>query len=356
LVDELLEYLGRRFSDGSESFPARLVTRHRLQPFSTDYFSGEVELSSFSEESYRAVRSRLEDDHPVGPFFTELLPVPPEELRDISLGELLAFYDNPVKYLLRTRIGIRLDDLAPPLEDREPFGLDPLDTYQVRREMLEQVLVGRETGQLLALTRAKGVLPPARQGELLFRELEAQVTEFAAGIRSLTGDLPGLSPLELDVRVGDFRVSGKLSGIWPGLLLRSRCAKRSGRDQMRLWIEHLLLNEIKREGYPVVSVLATTDGSLHLLPVKESGACLRLLLDFYWSGLRQPLKFFPRSSFAYSKKWDMGSARNAWCGDHFSEGDDPYYQLCFGASNPLDEEFERVTRAILDPLLQHCER
>ncbi len=355
LVDELLEYLGRRFSDGSDYFPARLVTRHRLQPFSPDYFSGEGELSSFSEENYRAVRSRLEGARPVAPFFTEMLPVPPEELRDISLGELLAFYDNPVKYLLRTRIGIRLDDLAPPLEDREPFGLEPLDAYQVRREMLEQVLAGRDTGQLLALTRAKGVLPPARQGELLFRGLEAQVTEFAAGIRSLTGDLPGLMPLELDVRVGDFRVSGRLSGIWPDLLLRSRCAKRSGRDQMRLWIEHLLLNEMKREGYPVVSVLATTDGALRLLPVKESGACLRLLLDFYWSGLRQPLKFFPRSSFAYGKKWDLGSAWNAWCGDYFPEGDDPYYQLCFGASNPLDEEFERVSRAILDPLLQHCE-
>jgi exodeoxyribonuclease V gamma subunit len=355
LVDELLEYLGRRFSDGSDSFPAGLITRHRLQPFSPEYFSGEGELSSFSAENYRAVRSRLEGVHPVTPFFTELLPEPPEELRDISLGNLLAFYDNPVKYLLRTRIGIRLDDLAPPLEDREPFGLEPLDAYQVRHEMLEQVLAGRDTDQLLALTRAKGVLPPARQGELLFRGLETQVTEFAAGIRSLTGDLPGLSPLELDFRIGDFKISGRLSGIWPDQLLRSRCAKRSGRDQMRLWIEHLLLNEMKSAGYPLVSVLATNDGTLRLLPVEESSACLRLLLDFYWSGLRQPLKFFPRSSFAYGKKWDLGSARNTWRGERFPEGDDPYYQLCFGDSDPLDDEFERVTRAILDPFLQHCE-
>jgi exodeoxyribonuclease V gamma subunit len=284
------------------------------------------------------------------------LPEPPEELRDISLGNLLAFYDNPVRYLLRTRVGIRLDDLAPPLDDREPFGLEPLDAYQVRREMLEQILEGRDTDQLLALARAKGVLPPARQGELLFRGLASQVTEFADGIRSLTGNLPLLDPLELDVRIGDFRVSGKLSGIWSEQLLRSRCAKRSGRDQMRLWIEHLLLNELKSAGYPLVSILATTDGTLRLSPVGESGACLRLLLDFYWSGLRQPLKFFPRSSFAYGKKWDLGSARNAWRGDRFPEGDDPYYQLCFGDSDPLDDEFERVTRAILEPFMWYCER
>ncbi len=355
LVDELLEYLGCRFTDGSDSFPAGLVTRHRLQPFNPEYFTGKGLLSSFSEENFRAVRARLQGAAPEMPFIIEPLPEPPAELRHISLGSLLAFFDNPVKYLLRTRIGLRLDELAAPLEDREPFGLDALDAYHIRRRMLDLVLEGRDAEELLAMTRAQGLLPPARQGELLFRGLEEQVTEFAAGIRILTGDLPQLEPLDLDVRVGEFLISGRLAGIWPGQLLRSRCASRSGRDQMRLWIEHLLLNQVQAEGYPVSSVLATTDGILRFLPVEESGACLQLLLDFYWSGLRKPLKFFPRTSFAYGKKWEMGGARNAWQGDRFPEGDDPYYRLCFGDIDPLDDEFERVSRAILEPLLRHCE-
>jgi exodeoxyribonuclease V gamma subunit len=355
LVDELIEYLGQRFSDGSDSFPAELIIHHRLQPFSPEYFTGEGGLFSFSEDNFRAVCSRLEGTRPGTPFFSELLPEPAEELREVSLGSLLAFFDNPAKYLLRNRVGLRLDDLAPPLEDREPFGLEPLDAYHVRRRLLDQLLAGGDTDQLLAVTRAQGILPPAQQGEMVFRGLEEQVTEFAAGICTLTGEQPSLEPLELDIRLGLFRISGRLSGIWPEVLLRSRCAKRSGRDQMRLWIEHLLLNETKRDGYPVVSALATTDGIMRLLPVKESGECLRLLLDFYWTGLRQPLKFFPRASFAYGRKWDMGSARSAWCGDRYPEGDDPYYQLCFGDTDPLDDEFEQVTRAILEPLLHHCE-
>jgi len=355
LVDELCEYLGRRFSDGSDTFPEGLVTRHRLQPFSPDYFSGEGPLSSFSEEDYRAVRARLEGIRSVTPFFTEPLSNPPEELREVSLGNILTFYDNPVKYLLRNRVGIRLDDVAPPLEDQEPFGLDALDAYHLRREMLEQLLSGRDPDQLLALTRAKGILPPARQGDLLFRELKTQVADFAAGIRSLTGDRPMLDPLQIDVVIGDYRVSGSLAGIWPDHLLRSRCAKRSGRDQMRLWIEHLFLNLMRIKGYPCTSVLVTTDGTLRLLPVSESEAYLRLLLDFYWSGLRQPLKFFPRSSFAYGRKWDLGSARNAWRGDHYPECDDPYYQLCFGDSDPLDSDFQRVTQTLLEPFLQYSE-
>jgi exodeoxyribonuclease V gamma subunit len=355
LVDELLEYLANRFADGSDTFPAAVVIRHRLQPFSPDYFSGNGELASFSGENYRAVQSRLQGARPETPFLAEPLPEPAEELRQISLGNLLAFFDNPVKYLLRSRVGLRLDELTPPLEDRESFGLDALDAYQVRRRMLDLLLAGRTTEELLDLTRAQGLLPPARQGELLFRGLQEQVTEFAAGIRALTGELSPLEPLDLDIRVGEFRISGRLTGIWPDQLLRSRCAKRSGRDQMRLWIEHLLLNELHAERYPTRSVLVTTDGALRLLPVEESGTCLRLLLDFYWAGLRQPLKFFPRSSFAYAKKWELDSARTVWRGDYFPEGDDPYYRLCFGDADPLDDEFERVTRAILEPLLRHFE-
>jgi exodeoxyribonuclease V gamma subunit len=96
---------------------------------------------------------------------------------------------------------------------------------------------------------------------------------------------------------------------------------------MRLWIEHLFLNEMKQEGYPLESVLATSDGTLRLSPVEESRACIVQLLDFYWSGLQKPLKFFPKSSFAYGKKWEVRSARN--------------------------DEFEQVTQAILEPLLRH---
>ncbi|MHC1699130.1 MAG: hypothetical protein AB9919_13925 [Geobacteraceae bacterium] len=124
---------------------------------------------------------------------------------------------------------------------------------------------------------------------------------------------------------------------------------------MRLWIEHLLLNELQCAGYPRVSVLATTDGILRLLPVDESREYLRLLLETYWQGLRKPLKFFPRSSLAYAKKGDLGSARTAWSGDRFPEGADPYYQLCFGDTDPLDEEFVRLSQTLIEPLLRHCE-
>ena len=45
----------------------------------------------------------------------------------------------------------------------------------------------------------------------------------------------------------------------------------------------------------------------------------------------------------------------AWESDYgVSEGDDPYFHLCFGKLDPLDEEFRDLAMEILGPILK-CE-
>lgn len=353
LVDEFLDYLGRRFTDGSPEFPASLVTKHRLQPFSPAYFTGDGTLFSYSEENRRAVAQRLKGAVPVPSFMTAPLPEPPEELLTVSLAGLLSFFDNPARYFVRTRLGIRLDELPPPLDDREPFAVDSLDAYRLREEMLDLALAGREPRETFAVARARGILPPAHQGELLFRGLGDGVEELAAQIRALTGGRAPLEPLTLDLSLGSYRITGTLGDIWPEALVRHKGAKCSGRDQVRLWIEHLLLNLLAREGYPAAAILVATDTTLSFGPVEEPLGHLAALLDLYGQGLREPLRFFPRTAAAYAKKGELAAARTAWGGEFFPEGDDPYYRLCFGAVDPLDGEFERIAQAVFGPLAAH---
>ncbi len=353
LVEELLDYLERRYTDGSSDFPASLATRHRLQPFSPAYFAGKGELFSYADEECRAVTKRLGGTVPAPPFVAEPLPEPPDELRTVSLGNLLSFFDNPARYFARTRLGITLDEAASPLEDREPFGLDSLDAYGLRRELLERTLAGEDPAALFPVARARGLLPPARQGEIAFRAMAAESAEFAGRVAGLRGGGTSLEPLAVDLCVGPFRVTGTLGGIWSERLVRHRCAKLSGRDQVRLWIEHLVLNAVAASGYPAASVLAMSDGTLAFIPAAESLASLETMLHLYWEGLRRPLRFFPRSAAAYAKKWELGSARTTWGGDFHPENNDPYYRLCFGGEDPLGGEFERISRAIFEPLGLH---
>lgn len=353
LVDELLDYLGRRFTDGSDRFPEPLVTRHPLQPFSPAYFTGRQPLFSYSAENCRAVARRLQGTAPAPPFVREPLPEPPAELFTVSLRDLLAFFDNPARFFVRNRLGIRLDGIAPPLDDREPFALAPLDAYALRQEMLDLALSGDDPQGFLAVARARGMLPPARQGEIAFQGLSGGVADLAARVWTLTGGVSSLPSLEVDLGLGPFRLTGLLDGIWPAGLVRWRCARLSGRDQVRLWIEHLVLNTLDCEGYPAASTLLMSDGSLRLEPVPESRTILGDLLSLYGEGLRTPLRFFPRTAAAYARKGELASARTVWEGEWFPERDDPYYELCFGGTDPLGAEFERLARAVFEPLNSH---
>jgi exodeoxyribonuclease V gamma subunit len=98
--------------------------------------------------------------------------------------------------------------------------------------------------------------------------------------------------------------------------------------------------------------------------VENGEEILGKLLEEYWAGLRNPLHFFPESSWMYvhmflERKRDeedaLRSARNTWMGNDYvrGESEDAYYQQCFRNSNPLDSEFQRLAEGVLEPILRH---
>jgi exonuclease V gamma subunit len=77
-----------------------------------------------------------------------------------------------------------------------------------------------------------------------------------------------------------------------------------------------------------------------------------------------PLKFFPEAAWIYvqqvyekgkSPQEGIRKARERWVGNDFSpgEGEDAYYQLCFGEIEPLDSVFQKLAELIMSPLLQY---
>ncbi|PKN59578.1 MAG: hypothetical protein CVU53_07500, partial [Deltaproteobacteria bacterium HGW-Deltaproteobacteria-11] len=90
--------------------------------------------------------------------------------------------------------------------------------------------------------------------------------------------------------------------------------------------------------------------------VADPSAILTDILSLYWEGLSTPLRFFPESSMAYAHKlgWDIDRARKKWetgFNDYPGEGDDAYFRLCFGEVDPFNDDFDRVARTLLLPLI-----
>ena len=168
--------------------------------------------------------------------------------------------------------------------------------------------------------------------------------------------------MEVDVRLGEFRLVGRVENIYAGGLLHFRYATVKPGDRLRIWIHHLVLNKIGDRAYPCNGILAGKDLDCKYPPIKDSEALLQDLIEAYWQGLMKPIPFFPRSSWEFVESLAKGkdqarqSARNKWRGSDFSpgEGEDPYFQVCFEHGDPLNEEFEEWSKKIFEPLIS-CE-
>jgi exodeoxyribonuclease V gamma subunit len=51
----------------------------------------------------------------------------------------------------------------------------------------------------------------------------------------------------------------------------------------------------------------------------------------------------------------LEKACKTWAGSKYHRGEceDPYYQLCFRNTDPLDSEFRRIAEEIFRPLIEH---
>lgn len=358
LVSELLDYIGKRFILRGKDTAASLVTRHRLQAFNGEYFREGGPLFSYSVENRQALEERRTNPWRPDAFVPKPLSPPLEEWREVTLTKILRFFRNPARFFLENRLGIRLEETLNPLAEREPFAVEGLEKYKLRQDLVECVLRGGDAMELFPVIRCRGILPPARHGEAEFLGMADDASFFAGKVRKIIDGDRSLKPLDFVFSLGDFTIGGRLDGLWTRQLLRYRYADLKSKDLFSMWIEHLILNHLSEEDYPLRSALIMKNGARFFGKVEDASGHLMEILDVYREGLSIPLRFFPESSLAYAHKleWSKGRARNKWetgFNDYPGEGDDPCFRLCFGEVDPFDDDFDRVARILMKPLMEN---
>jgi len=357
LVSEFLDAIDGAFHAGGMKTEERLVTRHRLQPFSRSYFSGDPRLFSYSNDNCAALVEAARAPGVPGPFMVAPLDEPPDEMRNVTLAQLIRFFANPARYLLENQLRIRLADVSAPLDEREPFAVEGLDYYCLSQELLERRLKGENAGEFLAVARCRGILPPGRHGVAVFAGAVADTDPLVARVAEETVGRPPLTPFCFEEPLGEFRLTGTIDRIWPDRKISCRCARIKAKDRMRGWIEHLVLNAFAPEGYPAESLLLMKDAGLIFGRVESAAEILRSILAIYWQGLKMPLRFFPESSLEYVLTGgDLERARRKWDGGFSGrgEGEDPYFRTCFGGEDdPFTGDFVTLARELFTPMVEH---
>ncbi|MBN1105584.1 MAG: exodeoxyribonuclease V subunit gamma [Deltaproteobacteria bacterium] len=374
LVSELMDTIEQGFSVSGGEILDHLLHFHRLQAFSPRYFRDGERLWSYSEENRAAAACLLGERRPPIPFISRGLSAPEEAWRDVRLEDLCSFYANPARYLLRTRLGLSLEEDGPLPDDTEPMEIKHLDRYRLAERMIKKGIGGVGAQDLFPSIRSSGAIPPGTVGECLFDDLGKSVEKFVRRTRSFQNG-GAMKPLEVDLSLSGFRVRGRLEGVHAGGLVRYRFARIKGVDLLRAWICHLALNVAGPIDYPRDTRIMGLDPGkreeerwrgLRLSPLKDGEAILEGLLRHYWRGLCVPLHLFPESSWLYAREVlveggqpqdALVTTRRKWTGNERGrgEGEDPYYRLCFAAGDPLDGAFESLSKEIFGPLLEHLE-
>ena len=378
---------------------SRLLVEHPLQAFAAEGFDAAADprLRSFNQELAAAlqagtaapaalaagatpspsegqangVRAGSDDDedafdlslqHSLQPaFFTTPLPAPEPAWREVSLAQLVEFYRQPCRYLLRRRLGIELQRDGDELQDDEPFLPDLPARSALASRLLPQLLHGADPSRVRRLAQAGIELPAGGLGaHLLDRELAA-LTSFAERVRDSTA-APLLAPRQARMR---FDLDGEvwnlnftLTDLRAGGLVRWRGDELRARDALEAWLHHLALCLQAPPGAAMRTCWLALDSTLSLRPVAQPATLLGELLRHYRHGLREPLHFFPKSAWA-SCHGGAAAAALTWRSSPqrpHAESSDPAYRLALrGRGEPLNDDFDRLAQAVFGPLLEHVE-
>ena len=239
IISELIDYIKKSFTLPDNFIKDILITRHRLQAFSPEYFQKGSKLYSYSTENYLAGKSFLK--HHINPdFIKKSLSTPLDEFKNIEIETLYAFFSHPVRFLLQRRLGVYLDESADVIDEKENFNLNGLEKYKIEQDLLKNRLSGLKLDDMLPVQRATGLLPHGNVGKVGFREMSNNTEIFANELENIT-EGKKLNSLEIDYEIAGFKIAGKIADIHEQGLVIVRYAKVKPKDYLRAWIYHLIL-------------------------------------------------------------------------------------------------------------------
>jgi exodeoxyribonuclease V gamma subunit len=352
VVAELLEVARRALvPDQRAAAMSHLVIEHPLQPFSRRYGGADSRLFTYAGEYAQRIPP------PAPPRFAgRILPEAEAPPALLTLDALTRFLANPARHFFERRFGLRLDASDGPLEGTEPFALTRLAGWEVDQQAFLLRRAGRDPNEVRDVLRAAGTLPDGAAGDAaLVERLDAialildviEATDFMPPVETELEIPHGTRALRLAVKLDNLTSRGRIA--W-------RVGRLRGEDRLGAWLVHLALAALAPEGVPVRTRLLSTKEkkAVQFGAPEDPAGRLAALAELYERGGSEPLPFFPETALAYVTSLTKGedkarrSAAEQW---QVERERNPYFELAFGDTNPIDDRFAGYAREICAPML-----
>jgi len=219
-----------------------------------------------------------------------------DKKQTLTAEDLVAFFDNPCKQLAQQRLGLYFESYINTPDDIEPFVSNHLDRYLIQDDIIRLSLSqdGDEQSidEMIKGVTLSGQLPdiPSLADDL--SDWQKQACEFANYIRDRKGDKQ-LDKRSVSLSIDHLTISAHLP-VLDKQLLYWRLANPKGKDDMRLWVHHLIaqvtLGEYVTQG--IFRSAKDTKLTSVLFPsiAKEIALQhLETLIHYYHQGMQEPL-------------------------------------------------------------------
>ncbi|MCU7833973.1 MAG: exodeoxyribonuclease V subunit gamma [gamma proteobacterium symbiont of Taylorina sp.] len=303
IVKELMNYL-------TQNYHWKSAIEQPLHPFSKNCYMGKQ--AGFDPGWKRMIRPGVRRDNCI-----KLLPLELNE-ESVRLEHLVRFFDNPLKEFCHHRLNLKFENNELTIEDTEPFVTHALDEYQIRDEFC-QAFLDRELNKEQDQESAENLLETIRisyklggqlpDSPLSLSSMEQWEDEALIISQAISGQ-GKITTEDIEVKVGDIQIQTELHWLSKGKqLLLWRPAKRNAKDDMRLWLNHLLAtvycgSAVTTQGLFFNKKTMKVE-SVSLLPVAEENEAVTLLeqlIQAWQTGLCQPSLIHARLGRALLEK------------------------------------------------------
>ncbi len=303
ILKELMNYLEKCYGWkllGETKEEKAQLKEEALHPFSQSCYSGNS--ASFDSSWVRMVQK--------GQLRNNLQQLEPMDFKDktISLEQLVRFFDNPLKEFSLARLNLKFESYEEQIEDAEPFMVDGLTDYQIRDEFCESLLTGdMDDSEVTRLSyELSGHLPdsPLSVDKLDVWQEDAEI--FSQAILNKGR----IVAKHVSVNIAGIQIEAELNWLVQGKqLLLWRPARRKAKDDMRIWLSHLVAivvagNTIETQGLffnkkeKKVETIILAEGIFS----REAISLLEQLIEIWQEGLCKPALIHARLGKALLEK------------------------------------------------------
>jgi exodeoxyribonuclease V gamma subunit len=376
LVDELLDYCGHAFDVGetgtdiSKAVPKieqdtvteNLVTRHRLQGFHPAYFDTAASRHfSYSKENLTAATALISPPATPRPMIEMPLPPIENDTKIIEIADLIRFFSGPAAFLLTQRLGVYPGVKHIETDDLEPFDIQGLERYHLTNDLITSSLTDISIDQHLKKEVFRGTLPHGSTGEYHSFSVTDEIGPFVAKLNE-SAEFYAPEERPVTVTVGEYTLTGTLNGVCDRGVFHYYYSNTKATHHLKIWITHCIWSHYNNCSAQE-SLLICKDRAWQYSPVTNTVTILEQLCKLYKQGMRQPLRFFPETSWAFNQSLRIKNkpleeallaAEKVWNGNDFSkvapESENVGNVAFFNGIDPFGQEFIDVSLKVLDPL------